>query len=177
MIDSVLLSSSNLTFFKNSVIFDSTEKVKIVEKPGRKFIEVLRNHTNKQKDLQCEDPKCLVGKTKNGGNCRKNGITYKITCKDCQDSYIGETSRNGHSRGIEHVNDAESNNKDEQERSVLLRHMREKHDGEKVEFNMKVLKSYQNDPLTRQCAEAVWIRKEDPSKRINNKTFSCYILL
>ena len=34
------------------------EKVKVVEKPGKKFIEVLRNQTNKQKKVICEDPNC-----------------------------------------------------------------------------------------------------------------------
>ena len=108
-------------------------------------------------------------KTEKGGNCRTNEIVYQITCKECQDTYTGETSRNGHIRGIEHANDAESNNADERERSVLLRHMREKHDGRKVNFDMKVIKSYQHNPLARQCAEAVWIRKVNPDKRINNK--------
>ena len=45
-------------------------------------------------------------------------IIYQITCKECGDVYTGETSRNGHSRSIEHVNDAESNNEEEKERSV-----------------------------------------------------------
>ena len=34
---------------------------------------------------------------------------------------------------------------------------------------MKVVKSFQHDALTRQCAEAVWIKNVDPRKRINNK--------
>ena len=107
------------------------EKVKIVEKPGKKFIEVLRNHTNKQNKVICEDPNCLVSNTENGGNCKTNAVTYKITCKECKDTYIGETSRNGHSRGLEHKNDSESNNEEEKERSVLLRHMNEKHNAKK----------------------------------------------
>ena len=61
-----------------------------------------------------------------------------------------------------------SNYEDEKEKSVLLRHMREKHARRKVDFDMKVLKSYQHDPLSRHCAEAVWIRKVEPAKRINN---------
>ena len=34
---------------------------------------------------------------------------------------------------------------------------------------MKVIRSYQHDPLGRQCSEAVWIKNVEPSKRINNK--------
>ena len=120
--------------------------------------------------MTCKDPNCLVGRTENGGNCRINAITYQIICKDCKDTYSGETSRNGHSRSIEHVTDAESNNEEEREKSVLLRHMKEKHNGDKVDFDMKVIKSYQHDPLARQCAEAVLIKNVKPEKRINNKT-------
>ena len=146
-----------------------TKKMKIVEKSGQKFIQVLKNSSKKMKTVGCDDPKCLINKTKNGGNCKKNEIVYEITCKQCKDRYIGETARNGHTRSIEHINDSESNNVEEMERSVLLRHINEKHLGEKVEFEMKVIKSYQHDPLAIQCAEAVWIRNVNPSKRINNK--------
>ena len=34
---------------------------------------------------------------------------------------------------------------------------------------MKIVRSFQHDPLRRQCAEAVWINKIKPSKLINNK--------
>ena len=78
--------------------------MKVVEKPGQKFIDILKKHNRKQKTNHCNDPDCLISKTKNGGNCRKNEITYEIKCKQCKDTYIGETARNGHTRGIEHVN-------------------------------------------------------------------------
>ena len=58
-------------------------------------------------------------------------------------------------------------NKDE---SVLMRHRREKHGGEEVDVEMKIVASYLHDPLARQCAESVWIKKINPDKRINNKT-------
>ena len=55
------------------------------------------------------------------------------------------------------------------ESSVLMRHRREKHNGEEVEFEMTVKASYRHDPMSRQCAEANGIRKIEPEKRINNK--------
>ena len=67
------------------------------------------------------------------------------------------------------MQDARSENKKKQDESVLLRHRREKHEGGDVEFEMKVLSSYQHSPLTRQCGEAVRIKEIDPKKRINNK--------
>ena len=48
--------------------------------------------------------------------------------------------------------------------------MRECHDGKHVNFKMEVIRSYQHDPLARQCAESVWIKKVDPKQRINTKT-------
>ena len=127
------------------------------------------NKRPKNKNVQCSDQNCLVGQTEKGGNCKKNDVVYVIKCKECGNKYTGETSRNAHTRSIEHMNDATSNNNEEKERSVLLRHINEKHDGKKVEYEMKVIKAYQHDPLGRQCAEAVWIKNIKPSERINNK--------
>ena len=47
----------------------------------------------------------------------------------CESKYIGETSRNAHIRGIEHVEEMDSNNKTEQEKSIMLRHINEAHEG------------------------------------------------
>ena len=145
------------------------QKIKIVEKPGQKFIEIIKKNAKKPTRTKCQDPECLMGNTDKGGNCRQNEIVYKIICKECQDTYIGETARNGHSRGIEHSKDSTSNNNEEKDRSVLLRHMQEKHEGKIVQFEMKTLASYQHDPLSRQCAEAVYITNIAPEKCINNK--------
>ena len=56
----------------------------------------------------------------------------------------------------------------------MLIHMREKHDGRKTEFSMKVIKSYQHDPLGRQCSEAVLIKNSDRENRINARYFKIW---
>ena len=109
--------------------------VKIVEKPGQKFFDRLKILNKKPKTKKCNDPDCLI--SQNGGNCKTNEIVYFIKCKDCGDVYIGETCRNGHSRGKEHVKNARSENAKEREKSVLLRHMKEKHEGKIVPFDKK----------------------------------------
>ena len=129
----------------------------------------MKSSIKSEKREPCKDPKCLVGKTEKGGNCRTNEVLYEVKCKDCGDLYPGETARNAHTRGIEHVDESESQNEKVQEKSVLLRHMKEKHEGRRVEFEMKVLKSFQHNPLARQCAEAIRIKNTAPNKRINNK--------
>ena len=141
------------------------ETVRIIEKPGQKFIDILKNNIKKKKKPICPEENCLIGKNPKGGNCRTNEIVYEITCKQCGNVYIGESSRNGHTRSIEHMEQMLRND----ESSVLMRHRREKHNGDEVEFEMSIISSYRHDPMSRQCAEANGIRNTDPEKRINNK--------
>ena len=68
------------------------QKVKVIEKPGKKFGDVLKMNNRSQKSKRaCTDERCLVGDK--GGNCRTNKVVYRITCKVCNDVYIGESSR------------------------------------------------------------------------------------
>ena len=53
--------------------------------------------------------------------------------------------------------------------NCLLRHEKEKHKGDEMDYNMKVISSYQNNSFGRQCGEAIRIKEIDPNKRINNK--------
>ena len=82
--------------------------------------------------------------------------------------YIGETSKNTQMRfkSKQHMEDMHRNSED----SVLMRYRREKHEGREIPFEMKVVASFLHDPLAIQCAEAIWIKKVDYDKRINNKT-------
>ena len=66
----------------------------------------------------------------------------------------------------QHMEDMHRNSED----SVLMRYRREKHEGREIPFEMKVVASFLHDPLAIQCAEAIWIKKVDYDKRINNKT-------
>ena len=45
----------------------------------------------------------------------------------------------------------------------MRKHEEEKHNGEHVEFKVKILGSCPGDPLLRQCMEAVIIKEENPS--------------
>ena len=47
------------------------EKVKVVEKSGQKFSQVMKRHSKQEKRETCGDPKCLIGNTEKGGDCRK----------------------------------------------------------------------------------------------------------
>ena len=99
-------------------------------------------------------------------------VVYKMMCTKCWAEYVGETNRNGLSRSTEHIRDSQSKNKDIREKSVILRHIKEAHDGDDsdVDFQMKIISSHMNNPLERQATEAYHIRNLDPETRINNKS-------
>ena len=90
-----------------------------------------------------------------GGHCRREGVTYEVECKDCGDRYIGETSRNAYTRGLEHMSDLARKD----EKSPLHMHSIEKHGGEKMNFTMKVTGIFGGDATKRQLREAVLIQQ------------------
>ena len=89
------------------------------------------------------------------GNCRASDITYKIECSECQYVYIGESARNGYSRGREHLTSLAKKSED----SVLHRHIREEHSVNSnmpPKFKMTILSTHKT-ALDRQISEAVLI--------------------
>ena len=96
---------------------------------------------------------------------QKRGVTYEIECEECGDKYIGESSRNGYTRGKEHMSEYKNKSK----KSVLLRHAGEKHDdnSRKTTYKMRVTGIYKGDPTLRQVTESVKI--QNSKNIINNK--------
>ena len=88
----------------------------------------------------------------------------KMTCKECNDTYIGESGINAYTRIEQHLKAETSLHKD----SVLHRHQQEQHNNNKVTYDAKVLTSYKSSALRRQVAESVYINKIQHGKRINN---------
>ena len=111
----------------------------------------------------------MICKNPKGGNCKKSEVVYCIACKSCKGKYFGESHRNAQSRSIEHWNAYHSKNPKVLKNSVMWRHQMEKHDGQKVEFEMSVVENFQRDPLGRQSMEGMLIREQDPEDLINNK--------
>ena len=145
---------------------NSELKIKVVEKPGIKIKRILqRNDTSKRRI--CGDGRCFVCTTTQDGNCRKTGITYAIRCNgDCGGStYYGETNGNAYTRGLEHINDYEH----ERTNSVMMKHCRKKHEGERQQFEMRVTDYVRKDPTKRQIMEAIRINREVEDKRINDR--------
>ena len=92
------------------------------------------------------------------GNCRKSNINYEIECQQCPDGqrskYLGESSRNMFSRGLEH----ESSYRSRKQKSFMNKHQQKEHNGVAGVYTAKVVGS-DRDCLTRQVREAVRIRR------------------
>ena len=103
-----------------------------------------------------------------GKSCRKEGIVYQIECDECKDIYIGESARNGFTRGKEHMQTYKNKCKS----SIMYRHSKDKHKEfkGKTKFNMKITGIYRNDPTLRQVTEGTKIQNSNQNHLINNKT-------
>ena len=93
------------------------------------------------------------------GNCRRSNVTYLIECtrQGCNYQYVGETSRNGISRGKEHLKGLEKRDQD----SVLAQHIREFHESDFSappchQFKMCITQSHETT-INRLVTEAVKI--------------------
>jgi hypothetical protein len=126
-------------------------KIRIIEKPGPKLVYVLKGITASSNELCHRPEKCLMCLSGNTGVCHKSYILYKIECQaeDCKCVYIGESNRNGLSRGSEHLSDSQSKTVEGIEDSVIARHYWEKHDGMEQGVKMKLIKTFRGDPTGR----------------------------
>ena len=106
-----------------------------------------------------------------GGNCRREGVTYTIWCEECGKevaAYKGETGQNGFTRGQEHL--ASLRAKDET-KSVLWLHSKFHHqEREDVGYSIRVIGGY-NTPLAldRQIMERIHISNFKGPVLLNRK--------
>ena len=75
-------------------------KIKVVEKVGI-AIKRLLQRSDPCKPRQCEREDCLVCRTDGKGPCDRQSVTYEIKCTECNNIYVGETSRSAYTRGKE----------------------------------------------------------------------------
>ena len=115
------------------------------------------------KERACRREDCFVCCTGGNGPCRATSATYKISCSECSQTYIGETSRNTYMRGREHLRELDNRSKG----SVLWSHAKEEHEGKIPDYTCDVTNVFQGDALLRQVSEAVLINKVKP--KMNTK--------
>ena len=142
-------------------------KIRAIERPGPKHLFTMMA-TNSNTRPKCKKH-CPVCTTKNGGNCRTKSTVYELTCQSCNHGYDGQTGRNCLTRGLEHVNKAKSNDPAELEKSVIYKHQRDCHNGEQVQWNMKMIRSFNKKPLDRCIFESIRIAQRDQETSLNSK--------
>ena len=141
-------------------------KIKIVEKAGTKLGTYLRKFDKTKTSQICKERDFLLCTNTIKGS-RKwiiPSIVYKISCKEClkngiKANYYGESNFNGYTRGVQHIENYKSKNKDTQEKSALRQHAMKVHNDKKVTYKMEILESFKNKPLARQVLESVHIIK------------------
>ena len=156
----------------------SNLRVKIVEKSGTKLGTYLRKFDKTKSKGPCQEKDCMICQhtTKFVRKCRIPSLVYKITCKECEKlkikaNYYGESSFNGYTRGVQHLENYRSKSKKTQEKSALRQHAKDHHNDRKVDFQMTVLETFKKNPLARQVLESIWIVKSKTEDDIpmNNK--------
>ena len=158
---------SKLKLQYEEIIKESKIKMKVIERRGQTLKSILQK-SEPLSNYKCErKEECMVCKNGNKGDCRRENVTYKISCSECEKIYIGETSKNAFTRGQQHTQQLQ--NKDKQ--SVLNRHLQLDHleETEMPQFKMTVIKSHRS-ALDRQITEAVKINRTQRNKLMNNKT-------
>ena len=147
------------------VISEAQIGIAVVEVPGTSMKRRLQR-SDPFKESQCRKAsKCMICSRGEGkGDCRIEGVTYEVECAECRRRYLGETSRNGFIRGLEHK--AALRNRDPN--SVLHQHCKEKHKDRNVPFKMRVTRKFGGDALKRQLTESVLIQ-EGPTEDILNR--------
>ena len=142
-------------------------RVPVVERAGLAMRSMARAEPLKEKG--CKRADCFPCST-GGGNCERNGVGYKICCERCLRAgrcteYDGESGSNGYSRGKEQAGGLRL----EEEDNALWKHCMVEHGGEKVEFSMKVLQSFQS-AMARQVNEGVRIKRSKADCMMNSKS-------
>ena len=113
------------------------------------------------KDNKCSDENCLICIQNSGINCKVRDTVYYHECEDvdkCNGTYIGETSDSIRERTVEHSQKCYYKSKD----SAHYEHNLEKHNGQEQNLRIKILGKCPNDPMLRQCMEAILIKDLDP---------------
>ena len=135
-------------------------RFKIIESGGIKLKQVLQK-SNPTATPGCdkEDCMCCEDERGKGGQCHRANVNYEVLCELCpkETKYIGETSKNLHTRMEQHQG----------REGFMRKHMEEKHPGQESRFKPRVT-HVNKHCLTRQIREGVLIRHNENS--LNSKS-------
>ena len=140
-------------------------KFTLVEMGGRTIKSRLQK-SNPTATPGCDLPDCpcCMEERGKGGQCHRNNVNYKVTCKLCPKGkeavYIGETARNLYTRMKEHYSGGG-------EGSFIAKHLEGSHAGQEGIFEARVTKT-NKDCLSRQVREGVYISQEGSRNLLMN---------
>ena len=147
------------------IIQDAKVRIAVAEVPGASLKKRIQK-SDPFREKTCRDADvCMVCGDGDGGRCRREGVTYEVKCKGCEGKYIGETSRNAFSRGLEHKAGLTKQDK----KSPLHLHNLERHGGRAPGFEMKVTGVFGGDALKRQVRESVMIQQTPEEELLNRR--------
>ena len=153
-----------------------TYPIKIIETAGKTLERALVN-TDPFDGNKCGDVKCIPSQNpKNKINCRRNGVCYRISCRNClmagrpadataylkSATYYGESAKNMHCRSKEHESKFNSKNAKTRSESAFHKHLVTAHGDRDPEKNFSdyyevdILKAYKK-PFTRLVEEGTFI--------------------
>ena len=149
------------------VIKEAKVGIAVVELAGTSMKRRLQRSDPFKEDVCRKASKCMVCSGEGGGRggCRHDSVTYEIICTVCLKRYLGETARNGYTRGLEHKSALSRRDIN----SVLYQHCREDHGGRVVPFKMRITGNFGGDALKRQLTESVMIQESPPDEILNRR--------
>ena len=129
-------------------------RVAVQERAGRSIKQLAKSEPLKLE--KCGSVECFTCKT-GKGSCEKSRIGYEEICETCllagkKVKYLGESGRNGYTRGAEH----QAALRLENEENPLWKHCMLEHDSVWADFSMRVCGIF-HSCLVRQVNEAVRI--------------------
>jgi hypothetical protein len=149
----------------------SLRRIRIVERAGISLKNKLFSSNPWAKD-GCSRDDCFPCKpgAGEGGVCRRENLTYVMTCGTCSVNgvrkvYWGETSRTLYQRGKEHLSAYLS----ESDKSALHKHSLLEHPQSPPDWKIKV-HNYHQRPLRRQVEEGVLINNALEGELLNSKS-------
>ena len=136
------------------------DKIAIIEIPPNNLKRMLIR--NRMYDRLCAMSDCKICPNGTQGDCMCAGVVYLITCKECNEEYIGETARPLCLRIKEHLD-----GKIKQRRSTVLgMHRETKHGGADFDVSVTII-AHETNTVARKSLEAFLINVKSP--KMNRK--------
>ena len=161
------VSSKILRFVKSQAL-----PINVIFTPGKKLKDLFCSSRPYDK-RKCTLNKCLICPKLQGDiDCSITGPVYQITCRHCEQIYVGESSRSLHDRLGEHLRFARNPNNTSYRDEAMAVHYRQNHPDTEPDLVFDLLKT-ESKTILRKIYEAMFIFNLKPT--INDKE-ECKVL-